>query len=49
MPQQHPGRGLILGVIDTGIDPGNPSLAALPEPLGDGTDTVGSTVLTVEP
>ncbi|WP_371661092.1 S8 family peptidase [Streptomyces sp. NBC_00280] len=33
--QKNAGRGLILGVIDTGIDPDNPSLAALPEPLSD--------------
>ncbi|MFI1355226.1 S8 family serine peptidase [Streptomyces sp. NPDC020898] len=33
--QKNAGRGLIIGVIDTGIDTANPSLAALPEPLAD--------------
>ncbi|MFF0011356.1 S8 family peptidase [Streptomyces sp. NPDC005374] len=33
--QANAGRGLIIGVLDTGIDTNNPSLAALPEPLSD--------------
>lgn len=33
--QKNAGRGLIIGVIDTGIDTDNPSVAALPEPLPD--------------
>ncbi|MDX3453920.1 S8 family peptidase [Streptomyces sp. ME02-8801-2C] len=33
--QANAGRGLIIGVIDTGIAPDNPSLAALPEPRPD--------------
>ncbi|WP_232838188.1 S8 family serine peptidase [Streptomyces geranii] len=33
--RRNAGQGMILGVIDTGIDTGNPSLAALPEPRPD--------------
>ncbi|MEU5195739.1 S8 family serine peptidase [Streptomyces scabiei] len=33
--QANAGRGQIIGVIDTGIDTDNPSVAALPEPLAD--------------
>ncbi|MEU1517549.1 S8 family serine peptidase [Streptomyces sp. NPDC005811] len=31
----HAGEGMIIGVIDTGFDPGNPLLAPLPEPRPD--------------
>ncbi|MDW4907287.1 S8 family serine peptidase [Streptomyces sp. ADMS] len=33
--QENAGRGMIIGVLDTGIDTSNPSVAALPEPLAD--------------
>ncbi|WP_234354559.1 S8 family serine peptidase, partial [Streptomyces sp. NRRL WC-3618] len=33
--QANAGRGQIIGVIDTGVDTDNPSVAALPEPLAD--------------
>ncbi|MFD3503550.1 S8 family serine peptidase [Streptomyces sp. NPDC058678] len=33
--QRNAGQGLILGVLDTGIDTSNPSLKALPEPRPD--------------
>ena len=33
--QRNAGRGMILGVLDLGIDTANPSLKALPEPLPD--------------
>ena len=33
--QANAGRGQIIGVIDSGIDTSNPSVAALPEPLSD--------------
>jgi hypothetical protein len=37
--QKNAGRGLIIGVIDTGSDTATPSLAVLPEPLSD-TDVI---------
>ncbi|MFF3334889.1 S8 family serine peptidase [Streptomyces sp. NPDC002888] len=33
--QRNAGEGTIIGVLDTGIDPANPSLKALPEPRPD--------------
>ncbi|MER5221722.1 S8 family serine peptidase [Streptomyces flaveus] len=33
--RRNAGTGTIIGVLDTGIDPGNPSLKALPEPRPD--------------
>ncbi|WP_338897128.1 S8 family serine peptidase [Streptomyces sp. TG1A-60] len=31
----HAGEGVIVGIVDTGVDPSNPMLAALPEPRPD--------------
>ncbi|KPI03981.1 Cucumisin [Actinobacteria bacterium OK074] len=32
---EHAGEGVIVGIVDTGVDPSNPMLAALPEPRPD--------------
>lgn len=32
---EHAGEGVIVGIVDTGVDPSNPMFAALPEPRPD--------------
>ncbi|MET8976383.1 S8 family serine peptidase [Streptomyces sp. NPDC004539] len=39
--QREAGAGMIVGVLDTGIDPRNPSLGALPEPRPDAAVIAG--------